>query len=228
MQDSCQMIDDGDPIRETEQNDHLFKLLSHHILLENQFGPKDNKRGKMKHSTATPPSNYICPFTLEIMREPVLSRWGHTYERVAIMKWLRNHDRCPLTRQPLRPSTLITNAHLKKEICEWKREHGYTHLNDETSPPEEFLCPLTQEIMVHPVTSRWGDTYERAAIIDWFNRGYSFCPVSGEPLRPSYLFNNSSLARRIQNWKKETDCESESDDDQLSKNGEEEVTSWLA
>ena len=174
----------------------------------------------MKHSTATPPSNYICPFTLEIMHEPVLSRWGHTYERASIMKWLRTHDSCPMTRKPLTPSTLITNAHLKREICEWKREHGYTHLNDETSPPEAFLCRLTKEIMVHPVTSRYGDTYERAAIIHWFNRGLTFCPVSGEPFKPSDLFNNSSLAARIQDWKKETDCES---DYRLSKE-EEEVT----
>ena len=154
------------------------------------------------HSDSTPPSRFLCPLTLEIMREPVLSRWGHTYERKAIMEWLEaGNDVCPLTRRQLRPSWLITNKALKKEILEWKRQNGYTADNDETAPPEAFICPLTGQIMNHPVMNRYGANFERRAIIDWFNEGYDFCPVTGKPLKLSSLITNKPLALKIQQWK---------------------------
>ena len=33
--------------------------------------------------------------------------------------------------------------------------------------PDEYLCPITTEIMTDPVTTLDGFTYERAAIAEW-------------------------------------------------------------
>jgi hypothetical protein len=35
--------------------------------------------------------------------------------------------------------------------------------------PDDYLCPITQEIMLDPVITEDGETYERKAIQDWFS-----------------------------------------------------------
>jgi len=55
------------------------------------------QRGEI--STMIPPEipqAYICPITSEIMREPVVDREGHTFERSEIERWVINHHTCPL------------------------------------------------------------------------------------------------------------------------------------
>jgi hypothetical protein len=43
----------------------------------------------------------ICPITMRRMHDPVVTADGHTYERAAIERWLRQHDTSPMTGQPL-------------------------------------------------------------------------------------------------------------------------------
>ena len=35
---------------------------------------------------------------------------------------------------------------------------------------EKYLCPITREIMVEPVVDALGNTYDKAAIKDWFEK----------------------------------------------------------
>jgi U-box domain len=71
-----------------------------------------------------PPSAFVCPLTLEVMRDPVVSRYGQSYERGAIMEWLAaGNETCPMTRQPLRMSGLISNQQLRMKIRRWQREN---------------------------------------------------------------------------------------------------------
>jgi hypothetical protein len=60
---------------------------------------------------------------------------------------------------------------------------------------------------VYPVRSRCVEIYERAAIIDRFNRGLMLGPVSGDPLKPPDLF--LTILHWNSELEKETDCESE-------------------
>lgn len=67
------------------------------------------------------PDEFICPLTLNIMRDPVMIKSGHSFERSAIFNWLqKGHDTCPLTRQPLGISGLVTNHALLVQIQKWK------------------------------------------------------------------------------------------------------------
>lgn len=67
------------------------------------------------------PDEFICPLTLNIMRDPVMIKSGHSFERSAIFKWIqKGHDTCPLTRQPLGISGLVTNHALLVQIQRWK------------------------------------------------------------------------------------------------------------
>ncbi len=56
------------------------------------------------------PENFLCPFTRNVFRDPVVASDGGTYERAAIEAWLqRGHARSPLTGEKLAHLTVIPN-----------------------------------------------------------------------------------------------------------------------
>ena len=71
------------------------------------------------------PESFICPINLTVMREPVMDRYGNSYERSAIQSWINSgHQVCPLTRRELRPSQLVRNSNLKHQIENWRKENS--------------------------------------------------------------------------------------------------------
>ena len=61
--------------------------------------------------------------------------------------------------------------------------------------PDEYLCPITTEIMTDPVTTLDGFTYERAAITEWL-RTKNTSPKTGATLESKMLIPNH-LVRSI-------------------------------
>jgi hypothetical protein len=62
-------------------------------------------------------SRFVCPITLEPIRDPVLDPNGTTlYERNAILEVLRHRPFSPMTRRPLQPHQLRDAANLKMLI----------------------------------------------------------------------------------------------------------------
>lgn len=56
----------------------------------------------------------VCPITYTLFREPVVAEDGHTYERQAIIQWIKCDNTSPLTREPitiegLRPNHIVRN-----------------------------------------------------------------------------------------------------------------------
>ena len=97
------------------------------LLVENQ----KNRQGKMTPTEA--PAEYICPISLEVMKDPVMNKQGQSYDRQSILEWLnRGNFDCPLTRQPLKPSSFIPNHSLKMSINTWRRENEF-EVDDSTS-----------------------------------------------------------------------------------------------
>lgn len=67
------------------------------------------------------PPEFLCPITNEIMQDPVLSKYGHSYERSAIVEWLASHSNtCPMTRKKMQLSDLITHPTLRLAIRQWQ------------------------------------------------------------------------------------------------------------
>jgi hypothetical protein len=67
----------------------------------------------------------------------------------------------------------------------------------------EFICPITMETMVHPIATRYGQNFERSAIVKWLFEGSgecSCCPLTRKPLNLCDLIHNHKLAAKIQNW----------------------------
>ena len=87
-------------------------------------------------NTVVVPPELICPITMEIMIHPVMTRYGHCFDRLAIMTWICSSDdaqcECPLTRKPLRMSDIINNHSLRERIQAWCDENCYDHKQSES------------------------------------------------------------------------------------------------
>ncbi|CAL9205606.1 unnamed protein product [Musa hybrid cultivar] len=68
------------------------------------------------------PQYFTCPISLQIMKDPVTTITGITYDRESIERWLLvdDHPMCPVTKQPLpRDSDLTPNHTLRRLIQAW-------------------------------------------------------------------------------------------------------------
>ncbi|MCL7039067.1 hypothetical protein MKW94_023270 [Papaver nudicaule] len=69
------------------------------------------------------------------------------------------------------------------------------------NPPKDFVCPITSNLFVDPVTLETGQTYERKAIQEWVERGNSTCPITRQKLQSTQLpKTNYVLKRLIASW----------------------------
>lgn len=71
------------------------------------------------------PVDFLCPISLELMRDPVIVSTGQTYERSYIQRWIDcGNTTCPKTQQKLRNITLTPNYVLRSLITQWCISHN--------------------------------------------------------------------------------------------------------
>lgn len=74
------------------------------------------------------PPYFLCPISLEIMRDPVTLATGITYDRCSIERWLFSDGRatCPVTQRPLAPPDreATPNHTLRRLIQAWCAAHA--------------------------------------------------------------------------------------------------------
>ncbi|KAF3789690.1 U-box domain-containing protein 15 [Nymphaea thermarum] len=99
-----------------------------------------------------------------------------------------------------------------KQIAGVKETSGITNYVDDVSQakclkkcpslsiPNDFLCPITLEIMTDPVIVATGQTYERSSIQKWLGSGHRTCPKTRQPLAHLSLAPNYALRNLIANW----------------------------
>ena len=70
------------------------------------------------HKEEPIPNEFLCPISLNIMKDPVLTSDGHTYERKQIERWLKTSKskRSPMTNKKLTSKRLIPNIALRTLI----------------------------------------------------------------------------------------------------------------
>ncbi|XP_057964966.1 E3 ubiquitin-protein ligase CHIP isoform X2 [Malania oleifera] len=77
------------------------------------------------------PDYLCCKITLDILRDPVITPSGVTYERLVILNHLQkvgNFD--PVTREPLNESDLIPNLAIKEAVHAFLDKHGWAYKMD--------------------------------------------------------------------------------------------------
>lgn len=79
--------------------------------------------------------------------------------------------------------------------------HPYVQQKElDAGVPDEYLCPITREIMKDPVICSDGYTYERAAITSWMAKGKTLSPMTNATLVNKELTPNRSLKMIIQRY----------------------------
>ena len=78
---------------------------------------------------------FICPITHEIIADPVIDKEGNTYERAAILNWLRTKTTSPISRNPLNQNQLTDNRALKNAIHEHCERTGQEMPQPPSYPP---------------------------------------------------------------------------------------------
>ena len=58
----------------------------------------------------------VCPISKQVMKNPVITNNGISYEEIDILKWLEKKNICPITGEYLDTSMLISNIQLKNTI----------------------------------------------------------------------------------------------------------------
>ena len=77
-----------------------------------------------------PPSEYLCPITMDLLEDPYTDNQGISYSKKEIIKWLQNNSISPSTRKPLTVNDLTPNLALKSLIEQWKKENpNYSGIN---------------------------------------------------------------------------------------------------
>ena len=179
------------------------------IIVQNhsplQLAKDDTSCGRTKpmsccteNKTLAPPEGFICPLTLEVMDVPVMTVWGHNFEKSALIQWLEkkgeNYRTCPLTRLPLTMKDLVTNRPLQAKIQYWKHQKATSSLfyvpdsegceklfldkiqseMDELNALRKSMLRLRQEKMTNGTISKRDSTIEQAFenhqnVVGWSN-----------------------------------------------------------
>lgn len=71
----------------------------------------------------------------------------------------------------------------------------------ESEAPDEFLCPISREVMSDPVIAADGYSYERESIQSWIRGKTKTSPMTNLPLLTTLLTPNRSLKMAIARWK---------------------------
>ena len=64
--------------------------------------------------------------------------------------------------------------------------------------PEDYLCPITQQLMQIPVVAADGHAYEQEAIVQWLQTGHNTSPLTGERLKHKSLTDDYRLKAVIE------------------------------
>ncbi|KAG8382788.1 hypothetical protein BUALT_Bualt05G0113700 [Buddleja alternifolia] len=128
-----------------------------------------------KQDSPVIPDDFLCPISLELMRDPVIVATGQTYERSYIQRWIDcGNTTCPKTQQKLRHLTLTPNYVLRSLISQWCLKHNIEQptslMNGRIKKSDGSFRDVTEDIaaieaLVRKLSSRSLDE-RRAAVAE--------------------------------------------------------------
>lgn len=193
------------------------------------FGPSDSMCRLAISSSAIQPfadikpaPAYLCdPLTGKLLKNPVTTPLGKTYERESIENYIKINHKDPDSGQPLQINQLIPNLNLKYVLEKYKSDQSGASSSKSASQqrptffdpasrekeeesereeePDYLCCPISGEIMQDPKMTPNGKTYDSQSIAQWIDRQHTD-PVTGKPLTTQDLRPNLALKAAIEDW----------------------------
>eukprot|EP00468_Gymnochlora_sp_CCMP2014_P010450 CAMPEP_0167762734 /NCGR_PEP_ID=MMETSP0110_2-20121227/12948_1 /TAXON_ID=629695 /ORGANISM="Gymnochlora sp., Strain CCMP2014" /LENGTH=239 /DNA_ID=CAMNT_0007649673 /DNA_START=316 /DNA_END=1035 /DNA_ORIENTATION=+ len=90
-------------------------------LMENSSESKQIEKGAVDKWEQIP-SSFFCPITYEVMKDPVMTSDGYSYERKAIESWIKKSRMSPQTGLPLAHRKVVANMSLRNSIQEFLKD----------------------------------------------------------------------------------------------------------
>lgn len=116
----------GQPIEQKSQNDKSTNLplngnLAPEVIKENNIKTEEviHKDSLPKTEEDKIPDKFICPISMELMKDPVITEQEQIYDRTSISEWFKKNDTDPLTGMKLKHKNLTAVRFLKNEIEEY-------------------------------------------------------------------------------------------------------------
>lgn len=79
-------------------------------------GPAQSPEQRYRAALESLDASLQCPLTLATMRDPVVTQYGHSFEREEIELWFKTKDTCPMTGVAVTSKALVPNIALKTLI----------------------------------------------------------------------------------------------------------------
>jgi U-box domain len=166
-----------------------------------------------RESSAVFPMAFYDPMTMQVMKDPVVDRDGNSIEKPANTPdtgvYYPNRALKSIIQRQVElasPSLVGSMRRIDDTVRKsWSKLVDNSLIGGNTKPlPDGFYCPITAEVMVDPVISPDGHTFERMAIEHWV-RANGTNPISRDPLPLKNLRRNNNLYDLIQLEKNKLD-----------------------
>ena len=99
--------------------------------------------------------DYLCPISVDNIKNPVVTCDGYVYEENNILKWFEKRNKSPMTNILLSTKRILHSIFLNKVM----NDVNYNFTID------DFKCPITKNIIINPVLSDDGYFYEKSAVV---------------------------------------------------------------
>ncbi|XP_048141983.1 E3 ubiquitin-protein ligase PUB22-like [Rhodamnia argentea] len=145
------------------------------------------------------PSFFVCPISLQLMKDPVTVLTGITYDRESIERWLfsAKNGTCPVTKQAISGRDLTPNHTLRRLIQSWctlNAAHGIERIPTPRPPiSKSQIAKLLREAR-SPDT--WNECLKRLRLIATENATNRCCmEAAGAADFLAAILKNETLAR---------------------------------
>ncbi|CAG9320215.1 unnamed protein product [Blepharisma stoltei] len=108
----------------------LIGWLKEKMSKEKVYVPNDIRENPENDIEVEGMEALLCPISHELMRNPVITPYGHCFEKSQIEAWLDLHNYCPLTRQKLTKKQLRPCYTLKYAVEQYIRLQEKLNLNN--------------------------------------------------------------------------------------------------
>ncbi|NXG59276.1 WSDU1 protein, partial [Hemiprocne comata] len=105
-----------------------------------------------------------------------------------------------LTKESLTNELKIESLGLRSKVLQKIQELRMKMISGPVTIPDEFLCPITRELMEDPVIAADGYSYEREAMENWISTKRRSSPMTNLPLPSLMLTPNRTLKMTISRW----------------------------
>jgi hypothetical protein len=157
------------------------------------------------------PACFYCPITKAMVEDPVVAPDGTSYERDAIVQ--RDGDAAAAKLYPNRALAQViderldtTGDSLRAGFMRFQRStrQSIRQLMEKSAIPSEeyrplpdvYYCPITFDLIHIPVIDPEGNTFEKAAILNWI-RANGNSPITRSSVNAKDLYPNHAIAELL-------------------------------